>query len=65
MRIDQDAREANGDMNALDDETDLESSPAADVNLPPTGTHDTSRVSGMPDFADLDHDSAKEEPADD
>ncbi|WP_435197342.1 phosphomethylpyrimidine synthase ThiC [Natronomonas sp. EA1] len=44
MRIDQDARDADGEMTALDDETDLTSSPAAEVNLPPVGTHDTSRV---------------------
>jgi phosphomethylpyrimidine synthase len=43
MRIDQDARDA-GEMNALDDDTDLETSDAASVNLPPIGTHDTSRV---------------------
>jgi phosphomethylpyrimidine synthase len=44
MRIDQDAREADGEMTALDDETDLDASAAADVNLPPVGTHDTSSV---------------------
>jgi phosphomethylpyrimidine synthase len=64
MRIDQDARDADGEMIAINDETDLDTSLAADVNLPPTGTHDTSRVSEMPDFADLDHISG-EEPADD
>lgn len=44
MRIDQDARDADGTMETLADETDLETSSAADVNLPPTGSHDTSRV---------------------
>ncbi|MFA1611929.1 phosphomethylpyrimidine synthase ThiC [Halobellus rubicundus] len=44
MRIDQDARDADGEMSALDDETDLDDSPAAEANLPPVGTHDTSGV---------------------
>ncbi|WP_276248499.1 phosphomethylpyrimidine synthase ThiC [Haladaptatus sp. YSMS36] len=44
MRIDQDARDADGEMTALDDETDLTISAAADVNVPPVGTHDTARV---------------------
>jgi phosphomethylpyrimidine synthase len=44
MRIDQDARDADGEMSSIDDETNLDASPAADVNLPPVGTHDTSRV---------------------
>ncbi|WP_227380158.1 phosphomethylpyrimidine synthase ThiC [Haladaptatus halobius] len=44
MRIDQDARDADGKMTAIDDETDLAVSSAADVNLPPVGTHDTSHV---------------------
>ncbi|GAA0216586.1 phosphomethylpyrimidine synthase ThiC [Halobaculum roseum] len=44
MRIDQDARDADGEMSSIDDETDLDASPSADVNLPPVGTHDTSRV---------------------
>jgi phosphomethylpyrimidine synthase len=44
MRIDQDAREGEGEMSTLDEETDLEASEAADANLPPVGTHDTSRV---------------------
>jgi phosphomethylpyrimidine synthase len=51
MRIDQDARNADGEMTAIDDETDLDASPAAEVNLPPTGTHDTSRVPDLPEFA--------------
>ena len=51
MRIDQDARDADGEMSALDDETDLTGSPAADVNLPPVGSHDTSRV---PDEIEID-----------
>ena len=45
MRIDQDARDVeDGEMDAIDDETDLAGSPAAEVNLPPVGTHDTSDV---------------------
>ena len=44
MRIDQDAREADGAMSSIDDETDLDASPSAEVNVPPVGTHDTSRV---------------------
>lgn len=44
MRIDQDAREADGEMTSIDEETDLAVSPAAEVNRPPVGTHDTSRV---------------------
>ena len=44
MRIDQDARDADGEMADLDGETDLSESPAAAVNLPPVGNHDTSRV---------------------
>ena len=43
MRIDQDAR-ADGEMDALESTTNLESSPAADVNLPPVGTHDSSEL---------------------
>ncbi|WP_246999075.1 phosphomethylpyrimidine synthase ThiC [Halosolutus gelatinilyticus] len=39
MRIDQDARE-DGEMARLESTTDLDSSPAAEVNLPPTGTHE-------------------------
>ncbi|SEL53665.1 hydroxymethylpyrimidine synthase [Haloferax larsenii] len=44
MRIDQDARDADGEMTAIEDETDLSESLAAETNLPPVGTHDTSRV---------------------
>ncbi len=44
MRIDQEAREADGEMDVLETEIDLEESPAAAVNLPPVGTHDTSRI---------------------
>ena len=43
MRIDQDARE-DGEMKDLERNTDLESSPAAEVNLPPVGTHDAEAV---------------------
>jgi phosphomethylpyrimidine synthase len=44
MRIDQDARDANGEMSSINNETDLDLSPAAEANLPPVGTHDTSSV---------------------
>ncbi len=44
MRIDQDAR-AEGDLRELEAETDLENSPAAEVNRPPVGTHDPDRAS--------------------
>lgn len=47
MRIDQDARDA-GEMDALDGETDLDTSPTAAVNRPPVGTHDTSRLPEWP-----------------
>ncbi|WP_129116883.1 phosphomethylpyrimidine synthase ThiC [Halegenticoccus tardaugens] len=64
MRIDQDARAAGADMDALEETTDLGASAAAEVNLPPTGTHDTSRV---PESADLaaEVDVAEEGSADD
>lgn len=45
MRIDQDAREADGEMDEIDGETDLSASMAAEANLPPTGTHDGGRAS--------------------
>ncbi|WP_433630230.1 phosphomethylpyrimidine synthase ThiC [Halomicrococcus sp. NG-SE-24] len=50
MRIDQDAREA-GEMAAIDDETDLAASVAAEVNRPPVGTHDA-ETSELPDVAE-------------
>ena len=66
MRIDQDAREAaedgEGTMEAIDDETDLEGSPAAEVNRPPVGEHDGSDVPDLPKFVDP---YGHEEPADD
>jgi phosphomethylpyrimidine synthase len=50
MRIDQDARELEGgEMSAIDERTDLEASAAAEVNRPPTGTHDASDVPELPD----------------
>lgn len=51
MRIDQDARTTDGEMTTLTDDTDLEASDAADVNLPPVGSHDTDRV---PDEIEID-----------
>jgi len=62
MRIDQDAREADGEMESIDDETDLSASPAAAVNRPPTGDHDASDV---PDYSHLLDDSGDEGVADD
>ncbi len=50
MRIDQDARDVEGEMTAIDDGTDLDASAAAETNVPPVGTHDTSRV---PDEIDI------------
>ncbi|MCD2202469.1 phosphomethylpyrimidine synthase ThiC [Halobacterium sp. KA-6] len=55
MRIDQDARDADGEMAGIDSETDLGASPAADVNLPPVGVHDTSDVPESADFEEHDH----------
>ena len=49
MRIDQDARDADGEMAAIDDETDLDASAAAAVNRPPVGAHDTSGVPDLPE----------------
>ena len=52
MRIDQDARDvADGEMDVIDEETDLTNSSAAEVNLPPVGTHDTS---GVPETIEID-----------
>jgi phosphomethylpyrimidine synthase len=48
MRIDQDARDADGEMDSIDGNTDLESSAAAEVNLPPTGTHRTDALDDVP-----------------
>ncbi|QLH79876.1 phosphomethylpyrimidine synthase ThiC [Halosimplex rubrum] len=64
MRIDQDARDADGEMETIDDETDLESSPAAEVNRPPVGEHDASDVPDLPEFVEYPHPD-HEEPADD
>lgn len=44
MRIDQDARSADGEMSDIETSTNLEDSSAAVANLPPVGTHDTSNV---------------------
>ncbi|EMA46106.1 phosphomethylpyrimidine synthase ThiC [Halococcus saccharolyticus DSM 5350] len=63
MRIDQDARDADGEMGALDAGVDLDASPAAAVNLPPVGTHDTSAVPELPDLDGAVHSDG--EPADD
>jgi phosphomethylpyrimidine synthase len=54
MRIDQDARDADGEMEDLEGGVDLNESPAAEVNLPPTGTHDTS---GLPEDGPTFHDA--------
>ncbi|WP_200531756.1 phosphomethylpyrimidine synthase ThiC [Halorubrum sp. LN27] len=50
MRIDQDARDADGEMASIDGDTDLDASDAAAVNLPPVGTHD---ASGVPDEIEI------------
>jgi len=52
MRIDQDARDADGEMDDIADDTDLDESPAADVNRPPVGSHDTSNVPPVEDVVD-------------
>jgi len=49
MRIDQDARDGDGEMESIDDETDLEEVPAAEVNRPPVGTHEGAEVPDLPD----------------
>ncbi|QLG50376.1 phosphomethylpyrimidine synthase ThiC [Natrinema halophilum] len=61
MRIDQDAR-ADGEMKSLEPDagTDLEASPAAMVNLPPVGTHESD---DLPPVAD--HAASLEESTDD
>ena len=51
MRIDQDARDADGEMTEIDEETDVEGSPAAEVNRPPVGTHE---VGDGPSLEDVD-----------
>jgi phosphomethylpyrimidine synthase len=49
MRIDQDARDADGEMDRIADETDLDASTAAAVNRPPVGTHAGAEVPDIPD----------------
>jgi len=46
MRIDQDARD-DGEMKQLRQETDLDASPAAEVNRPPVGTHESDGLSSI------------------
>ena len=62
MRIDQDARPADGEMTPIAETTVLENSAAAEVNLPPVGTHDTS---GVPDSIEIDGVTFTPEHADD
>ncbi|WP_394326208.1 phosphomethylpyrimidine synthase ThiC [Haloparvum sedimenti] len=50
MRIDQDARAADGEMGRIEGGTDLDASVAAEVNRPPVGTHDTDRLPDEPAF---------------
>lgn len=50
MRIDHDARDTDGEMSVIEGETDLDASPAAAVNRPPVGTHDTG---GVPDEIEI------------
>ncbi|WP_302082510.1 phosphomethylpyrimidine synthase ThiC [Salinibaculum rarum] len=52
MRIDQDARDADGEMETIDERTDLEESSAAAVNRPPTGAHETSDVPPVEEVVD-------------
>jgi phosphomethylpyrimidine synthase len=52
MRIDQDARDVDGQMDDIADDTDLGASPAAEVNRPPTGAHDTSDVPPVEEVVD-------------
>ena len=59
MRIDQDARDADGEMNEIDDETDLGESPAAEVNLPPVGTHDPDDAPEFEEFTDHVHEESE------
>jgi phosphomethylpyrimidine synthase len=59
MRIDQDARAADGEMTDERDHTDLDASAAAAVNRPPVGTHDASRVPDLPDSVDVHGDEVR------
>ncbi|WP_336325974.1 phosphomethylpyrimidine synthase ThiC [Halovenus sp. HT40] len=59
MRIDQDAREADGEMADIDGETDLSDSPAAEANLPPVGEHDTSAVPGVDHETETDSEASE------
>ncbi|MHB9288526.1 phosphomethylpyrimidine synthase ThiC [Halobacteriales archaeon Cl-PHB] len=52
MRIDQDARDGAEEMEEIADETDLENSDAAEVNLPPVGTHAEADVPPVEDVVD-------------
>ena len=52
MRVDQDARDADGEMTKIEGGTDVANSSAAEVNRPPVGTHE---VDGTP-FEDVDGD---------
>jgi hypothetical protein len=45
-------READGEMEAIDDETDLDEALAAGVNRPPVGDHDGSDAPDLPKFVD-------------
>ena len=54
MRIDQDARDADGEMTEIEGGTDVANSTAAEVNRPPVGTHE---VDGAP-LEDVDVDVA-------
>lgn len=59
MRIDQDARDAGDDaddMTELTTQTDLSESAAAEVNRPPTGTHDAPAAEQAPSPGDDDDD---------
>ncbi|WP_224336915.1 phosphomethylpyrimidine synthase ThiC [Haloprofundus halobius] len=60
MRIDRDARDAGDGLSALGERTDLDASEAAVTNLPPTGTHDTSRLPTRTVAGDADEREASE-----
>ncbi|WP_138797846.1 phosphomethylpyrimidine synthase ThiC [Halostella sp. PRR32] len=55
MRIDQDARDADGEMESIEDDTDVADSPAAEVNRPPVGRHDASDIADEIEGVDLSH----------
>jgi phosphomethylpyrimidine synthase len=54
MRIDQDARDvADGEMESIEDDTDVADSPAAEANRPPVGHHDAGDIAEEIEGVDL------------